>query len=131
LKIRILAALVVAPTLLAGTGGEVSAHANLVHCSIKNGQIFHLGHVPAQITATFAEDLDPNQTRSWMAVFEGQADHGLVTERQISRVLFQHPDQMILNLPKLIVERYYLIWHTHSEIDGHYAAGIVYFRVVK
>jgi methionine-rich copper-binding protein CopC len=66
-----------------------------------------------------------------MKVFEGQADHGLVTEKQSSVVSYKNPKVMTLQLPKLQPEKYYLIWYTHSAADGHFAAGIVYFQVVK
>jgi methionine-rich copper-binding protein CopC len=105
------------------------AHASLTKCSIKNNQVFRIGHSPKSIHATFAEPLDTNRTKTWMAVFEGQADHGLVTEKQRSVVNFKNPKQMTLKLPKLGKEKYYLIWYTHSAVDGHYAAGIVYFSV--
>lgn len=112
---------------LAGTG-VASAHANLLRANIKNNQVLHVRQVPGQIVGTFAEVLDPNH--SWMAVFEGVADHGLVTEKQHSRVNFQNPHQMTLKLPKLAPDKYYLIWYTHSAADSHYAAGILYFQVV-
>jgi methionine-rich copper-binding protein CopC len=112
-----------------GSVGSVSAHANLVRCSIKNNQVFRAGHTPSQITAFFAEELDPKPARTWMAVFEGQADHGLVTEKQHSVVNFKNPNEMTLKLPKLGKEKYYLIWYTHSALDNHDAAGIVYFQV--
>jgi methionine-rich copper-binding protein CopC len=113
--------------LLAAGTGTASAHASLTSCSIKNNQVFQVGHAPKMITAYFAEDLVPKQ--SWMAVFEGQADHGLVTEKQHSVVNYKNPKEMTLQLPKLGKEKYYLIWYTHSAADGHYAAGIVYFQV--
>lgn len=103
------------------------AHANLVHCSIRNNRTFRSGHAPKSISATFAEDLDPRS--SWMAVFEGQADHGLVTEKQHSAVNFKNSKEMTLKLPSLSKEKYYLIWYTRSAVDGHDAAGIVYFSV--
>lgn len=112
-------------SLLIGAG-MASAHASLVSCSIKNGQTFKVGHAPSTVVGTFAENLDRG---SWMAVFEGQADHGLVTEKQHSVVNYRNPKQMILRLPKLGKEKYYLIWYTRSAEDNHYAAGIVYFQV--
>ncbi|MBV9281188.1 MAG: copper resistance protein CopC [Chloroflexi bacterium] len=115
--------------LLGVTAGAVSAHASLQTCSIKNNQVFHAVGAPHMVTATFAEPLDPKF--SWMKVFEGQADHGLVTEKQNSVVSFKNPKVMTLKLPKLQPEKYYLIWYTHSAADGHFAAGIVYFQVVK
>jgi methionine-rich copper-binding protein CopC len=127
-RIRIMAVGAALLLLAAGTG-TVSAHASLTSCSIKNNQVFKVGHTPKMITAFFAEDLDPNRNRSWMAVFEGQADHGLVTEKQQSVVNYKNPKEMTLQLPKLGKEKYYLIWYTHSAADGHYAAGIVYFQV--
>lgn len=66
-----------------------------------------------------------------MAVFEGAADHGLVNEKTHSVVNFRNPKEMTLTLPRLQPEKYYLIWYTRSAVDGHYAAGIVYFRVKK
>lgn len=106
--------------------GSVSAHANLIRCSIKNNQVFSVAHAPRNVQAFFAEDLDKG---SWIAVFEGQADHGLVTEKQHSVINFKNPKEMTLQLPKLGKERYYLMWYTHSADDGHYAAGVVYFQV--
>jgi methionine-rich copper-binding protein CopC len=126
---RLLAALAACILALSMGVGAVSAHANLLHSNIKNNQILHVGQVPRQITGTFAEPLDPKQ--SWMAVFEGVADHGLVTEKQHSVVNYKNPKQMTLKLPKLDPDKYYLIWYTHSAADGHYAAGILYFQVVK
>jgi methionine-rich copper-binding protein CopC len=105
------------------------AHANLTHATIKNNQVFRAGHTPKQVVGTFAERLDPNPTKTWMKVFEGEADHGLVTEKQHSTVNFRNPKQMILPLPRMGKGKYYLIWYTHSAEDGHFAAGIVYFSV--
>ncbi|MGH2441746.1 MAG: copper resistance protein CopC [Chloroflexota bacterium] len=128
MRLRMAAAFATALLLTTQIGpGHALAHANLLHSNIKNNEILRAGHTPKLITARFAEQLDPG--KSWMAVFEGVADHGLVTERTRSKVLFQHPTRMILKLPKLRKERYYLIWYTKSAIDGHYAAGIVYFQV--
>jgi methionine-rich copper-binding protein CopC len=124
---RVVAALG-ALVLAMGLGtASVSAHANLVRCSIKNNQVFHVGHTPTSVQAYFAEDLDPKS--SWIAVFEGQADHGLVTEKRHSAVNYKNPKEMTLSLPRLGKERYYLIWYTRSTDDGHDAAGIVYFQV--
>lgn len=105
------------------------AHANLVSSNIKNHQVFRQGHAPRQIIARFAEQLNPDH--SWMAVFEGVGDHGLVTEHTKSKVSFAHPKTMTLKLPRLRPLKYYLIWYTHSLQDGHYAAGVVYFSVRK
>jgi methionine-rich copper-binding protein CopC len=127
MKLAPRAALGAAILLMFAGGGIASAHANLTHCSIRNHQSFRLGHAPRTITANFAEDLVPG--KSWMAVFEGQADHGLVTEKQHSVVPFSRPKNMVLHLPRLRRERYYLLWYTRSAIDNHVAAGIVYFQV--
>ncbi len=129
MKFHRLVALIAAFILPAVGVRTALAHANLVHCSIHNNQTFRASHVPKTVTATFAEDLVPGATRSWMAVFEGEADHGLVTEKEHSVVSFKNPKQMVLRLPRLRPERYYLIWYTQSAIDHHIAAGIVYFRV--
>lgn len=118
--------------LLLGVGLNAtvaSAHANLLRSNIKNNAVFHAGHVPRSVQGFFAERLDPN--KSWMAVFEGAADHGLVTEKQRSVVNYLNPEEMILKLPKLHPDKYYLMWYTRSAVDGHYAAGIVYFQVRK
>jgi methionine-rich copper-binding protein CopC len=122
-------AAVLAMLLLFGLAGPVLAHANLVKCSISNGEVFKVGHTPRSITGTFAEVVNPKG--SWMDVFEGQADHGLVSEgaKYRARVNFKNPHQMTMNLPKLRKEQYYLIWYTTSAVDGHVAAGIVYFAV--
>lgn len=127
MKFAPLAVLGAAIILVFSGGGIAVAHANLTHCSIRNHQTFRLGHAPGAITAAFAEDMVPG--KSWMAVFEGQADHGLVTEKQKSVVPFTQPKKMILHLPHLGREKYYLIWYTRSAIDNHVAAGIVYFQV--
>lgn len=130
MRLSIAAGLVFAVALLGVNSGIASAHASLQKCNVKNNQLFRVGHTPAQIVGTFAEDLVPKE--SFMQVFEGINDHGLVTETQHSRVNFQNPKQMILPLPKhLPVDKYYLIWYTHSAVDKHFAAGIVYFSVVK
>lgn len=115
--------------LLSITTGSASAHASLLHSNIKNNQVFHVSHAPRMITATFAENLIPKD--SWINVFEGVADHGLVNEKTRSIVNFRNPKQMTLRLPALAPERYYFIWYTHSADDSHWAAGIVYFTVVK
>jgi methionine-rich copper-binding protein CopC len=115
--------------LVGGSTSVVSAHANLLRSNIKNNQVFHVGHAPTMITAFFAEDLIPKD--SWINVFEGIADHGLVNEKTRSYVNFKNPKEMILKLPKLAPDKYYFIWYTHSADDHHWAAGIVYFRVVK
>src|SRR5947209_731930 len=115
-------------TLLAVLPGVASAHANLTSCSIKNGQVFTLAHAPHSISARFAEELTPNG-KSWMSVFEGDGDHGLVNERTVSVVNFKNPKQMTLKLPTLHAGPYYLVWYTTSAIDGHKAAGTVNFTV--
>ena len=127
MKRHVVVALVAALSVLGMSATGASAHANLLRSNIKNNQVFRVGHAPKMITAFFAEDLDPKQ--SWMAVFEGVADHGLVTEKQRSVVNFKNPHEMTLRLPKLDRDKYYLIWYTHSTDDNHYAAGIVYFSV--
>jgi methionine-rich copper-binding protein CopC len=103
------------------------AHANLTSCSIKNHETFTAARAPHSIKAGFAEELVPN--KSWMAVFEGRADHGLVNEKTRSVVNFRNPKQMTLKLPKLRTGPYYLMWYTVSALDGHKAAGVVYFTV--
>jgi methionine-rich copper-binding protein CopC len=107
--------------------GIASAHANLTSCSIKYGQVFVLAHAPHTIHATFAEELTPG--KSWMSVFEGDGDHGLVNEKTVARVNFKNPKQMTLKLPKLHKGPFYLIWFTVSVEDNHKAAGIVNFKV--
>ena len=128
MKVR-LTPLVAALLLLALSTGVASAHANWLHGNVKNNQIFQLGHTPKQITGFFAERLVPAQ--SWMAIFEGVADHGLVTEKDHSVVNYKNPHEMILPLAhtKLVRDKYYVIWYTHSAEDGHFASGIVYFQV--
>lgn len=129
MRIRLLAAASAALLLTFAGSGIASAHANLIKANIKNNQILKVGHVPTKIVGTFAQDLDPKH--SWMAVFEGVADHGLITEKEKSVVNYKSPEHMTLKLPKLAVDKYYLIWYTHSAVDGHYAAGILYFQVKK
>lgn len=124
---RLIAACTTALVLIGVTISSASAHASLTRCSIKNGQVFTVANEPHKITAFFAEPLDIKQ--SWIAVFEGQADHGLVTEKQHTLFNYKNPQEMMLNLPKMGKEKYYMIWYTHSAADGHYAAGIVYFQV--
>lgn len=109
------------------TARVASAHANLINANIRNHEVFPRGRAPHTIIAKFAEELDPG--KSWMAVFEGVADHGLVTDHEHSIVSFKRPRIMTLKLPKLRPERYYLIWYTRSLQDGHYAAGVLYFSV--
>ncbi|HEV3313023.1 MAG TPA: copper resistance protein CopC [Chloroflexota bacterium] len=115
-------ALIVAPV-------PALAHANLVSCNVKNNEVFTVHSAPKRIIGHFAQALNPDH--SWMQVFEGVADHGLVTEHQKSQISFTNAKVMTLKLPKLQPLKYYLIWYTHSAQDGHFAAGIVYFRVKK
>ena len=126
MMIRAISALAAGLTLTVAGVTSASAHASLQKCSIKNGEVFHVGHTPRQVTAFFTEDLDPKQ--SWVKVFEGIADHGLV-EKESFVVNYKNPKEIILNLPPLGKEPYYLIWYTHSADDGHFASGIVYFQV--
>jgi methionine-rich copper-binding protein CopC len=128
-KIRILLACSITLALAYATAGSALAHASLAHANIKNGAVFHVKTAPKTLQAFFAENLDPKQ--SWVNVFEGVADHGLVNEKTKSVVNFKNPKEMTLRLPTLQPDKYYFIWYTHSEDDGHYAAGIVYFTVVK
>jgi len=86
---RMLAAVAAVILVMGATMARVSAHATLVRCSIKNGQV----------------------------------------EKQHWAVNYQNPKEIDLTLPKLIKEKYYLIWHTQSSVDQHFAAGIVYFQV--
>ena len=127
MKRRLLSACGVVALWIAGSTGSAFAHAGLTSCSIKDHQVFTVAHAPHSITAHFAEPLDPG--KSWMAVFEGVADHGLVTEKQHLVVNYKNPRVMTLQLPKLSRDRYYVIWYTHSAADSHVAAGIVYFQV--
>ncbi len=126
---RAVFAVLLTACVVAGATGSALAHANLVKCNIKNYQVFHTAHAPHHIVGKFAEELDP--AKSWMAVFEGVADHGLITDKTKSVVSFKNPKMMTLKLPKLLPDKYYMIWYTHSAQDGHYAAGIVYFSVKK
>jgi methionine-rich copper-binding protein CopC len=41
------------------------------------------------------------------------------------------PKEMTLQFPRLRPGSYYFVWYTRSEDDGHYAAGVVHFRIVK
>lgn len=128
-KSRILVASLLALLLgFASTGGAL-AHASLSRSNIKNGAVYHVKTAPKVLQAFFAENLDPKQ--SWVNVFEGVADHGLVNEKTKSVVNFRNPKEMTLRLPRLQPDKYYFVWYTHSEDDGHYAAGVVYFSVVK
>lgn len=115
--------------LLTLNTGVASAHANWLRGTIKKQEIFQVGHTPKEIRGFFAESLVPKQ--SWMAIFEGVADHGLVTEKDHSIVNYQNPKEMILSLAhtKLARDKYYLVWYTHSAEDGHFAAGVIYFQV--
>ena len=117
----------VAAVVLAAVVGvsSASAHASLTTCSIKNYEVFTVKTAPKTIKAFFAEPLDP--AKSWINVYEGQADHGLVNDKTHSQVA--GPKELTLKLPKLGKEKYYMIWYTHSAADGHFAAGIVYFTV--
>jgi methionine-rich copper-binding protein CopC len=128
-KKRILVACSIALVLICATTRGALAHASLTHANIKNGAVFHVKTAPKTLQAFFAENLDPKQ--SWVNVFEGVADHGLVNEKAKSTVNFKNPKEMTLRLPKLQPDKYYFVWYTHSEDDGHYAAGVVYFTVVK
>jgi methionine-rich copper-binding protein CopC len=112
----------------ASTDGAL-AHASLTRANIKNGAVYHVKTAPKTLQAFFAENLDPKQ--SWVNVFEGVADHGLVNEKTKSVVNFKNPKEMTLKLPTLQPDKYYFVWYTHSEDDGHFAAGVVYFSVVK
>jgi|SRR5947209_1231102 len=127
MKMRIVVACAALCFVLVALPGHALAHANLLSSNIHNNQVFKVGHAPKMITGRFAEDLDPKS--SWMAVFEGVADHGLVTEKQHSVVNYKNPKVMTLRLPAFQKDKYYFIWYTRSVDDGHYAAGIVYFQV--
>jgi methionine-rich copper-binding protein CopC len=131
---RIAAASLAAMLLLVSVGlHTASAHASLVRCSITGGAVFHKGHTPRTVQAFFAEDLVPSQ--SWINLYFNEADHGVVVETKpptaLSRINFKNPKELILQLPALEVGHYDLIWFTHSADDGHWAAGNVFFRVVK
>src|SRR5947209_9653530 len=83
---RLIAATVAALSLVGAAGvTSASAHASLTKCSIKNNQIFLVKAAPKVVMAFFAEPLDP--AKSWINVFEGQADHGLVNEKTTSKVV--------------------------------------------
>lgn len=126
---HLLAVLAVTALILGASTGIASAHANWLHGNLKNHETFRYGHTPKHIRGFFAERLDP--AHSWMAIFEGVADHGLVTEKDHSIVNYKNPKEMILSLKhtKLARDKYYLVWYTHSAEDGHFAAGVIYFRV--
>jgi methionine-rich copper-binding protein CopC len=128
-KLRILIACSLALLLAFTSTGSALAHASLTRANIKNGEVFHVKSAPKTLQAFFAETLDPKA--SWINVFEGVGDHGLVNEKTKSVVNFRNPKEMTLRLPKLQPDKYYFVWYTHSEDDGHYAAGVVYFSVKK
>jgi methionine-rich copper-binding protein CopC len=128
-KLRIPIACLLALLFAFASTGDALAHASLTRANIKNGEIFHVKSAPKTLQAFFAETLDPKA--SWINVFEGVGDHGLVNEKTKSIVNFRNPKEMILRLPKLQPDKYYFVWYTHSEDDGHYAAGVVYFGVIK
>ena len=129
MKLRIPIACSLALLVASASTGSALAHASLTRANIKNGAVYHVKNAPKVLQAFFAENLDPK--KSWVNVFEGVADHGLVNEKTKSVVNFKNPKEMTLQLPKLIPDKYYFVWYTHSEDDGHYAAGVVYFSVVK
>ncbi len=129
MKYRILVACSLAIALAGGFAHSALAHASLTTANIKNGEVFHVKTAPKTLTAYFAESLDPN--KSWVNVFEGVADHGLINEKTHSIVNYKNPKEMTLKLPALAPDKYYFVWYTHSAEDGHYACGIVYFSVVK
>ncbi len=129
MKCRLAAAMLAVLLFFGLSSAGALAHANLTHATIRNNQVFRVGHAPTVINGYFAENLNPDPQQTWMAVFEGVGDHGLVTEHQVSTVNFRNPKEMILRLPRLGKEKYYLIWHTKSAVDGHIAAGILYFQV--
>jgi methionine-rich copper-binding protein CopC len=114
-------------TAVVGFNTVARAHAYLVGCNIKNHQALTQGQLPEHLTCHFAEELSPD---SWIAVFEGVADHGLVTEKK-SVINFKNPKVMSVQLPHMQPLKYYMIWYTHSLQDGHRAAGILYFSVRK
>lgn len=128
-KKGILAACSLTLFLAWATTGGAWAHATLTRTNIKNGAVFHAQNAPQSLQAFFAENLDPKQ--SWVNVFEAGAHHGLVNEKTRSVVNFKNPKEMTLCLPTLRPNKYYFVWYTHSEDDGHFAAGVVYVRVVK
>ena len=129
MKARILTACSLVLLLAFASTGGALAHASLIRANIKNGAVYHVKTAPKMLQAFFAENLDPKQ--SWVNVFEGVADHGLVNEKTKSVVNFKDPKELTLQLPTLRPDKYYFMWYTHSEDDGHFAAGIVYFSVVK
>lgn len=126
---RLVVALATIALVLGASVHIASAHASLQRATIAPNQVFHAGHTPKVVRAFFAESLDPN--KSFIAIFENQADHGLVSDKQHSTVNFKNPKEMDLPLPKIDPGKYYLLWYTHSAEDGHFAAGVRYFRVVK
>src|SRR5438309_11862273 len=112
---KLIAAALAAAFIGAFSGASLaSAHASLTRCSIKNNQAFTVKNAPKKVTAFFAEPLDP--AKSWINIFEGEADHGLVNETTRPKVV--GPTEIALKLPKLRRGKYYMIWYTHSAKDS-------------
>ena len=124
LRLRSLALVLAALALSAGAR-PASAHATLVTATLKPGAV--LTTLPATITATFAEGVNPKG--SFIGVFEATGDHGEV-DRENAAVSFKNAKQIIVGLPKKLSKGLYaFIWYTVSADDGHRAAGSFTFTV--
>ncbi|MGH3281174.1 MAG: copper resistance protein CopC, partial [Trebonia sp.] len=113
-----------AALLLLALAAPASAHAVFVSASPAPGA--SLARPPALLRIVFSEPLVPN-----LSGVELEASSGKPVRPRSARVDPHDHSAYELSLPRLRPDRYTVIWHTTSQIDGHFRAGSYTFTVLE
>ncbi|MGH3397558.1 MAG: copper resistance protein CopC, partial [Streptosporangiaceae bacterium] len=101
-----------------------SAHAVFVSASPAPGA--SLARPPATLRIVFSEPLAPT-----LSGVELEASSGRPVQPRSAQVDPHDHSAYELSLPRLRPNRYTVIWHTTSQIDGHFRAGSYTFTVLE
>lgn len=124
-RARWLAGLGVATALwLLAFASPASAHAVFASASPAPGA--SLTRPPALLRIVFSEPLVPK-----LSGVELEASSGRPVQPRSAQVDPQDHSAYELSLPRLRPDRYTVIWHTTSQIDGHFRAGSYTFTVLE
>lgn len=116
-----LRALVLGCLLLFGLSGTTLAHAELVESDPAEGEAVE---TPAELTATFSIELDPDPQRSFVIVRDSsgaEVARGGVTAEDAAR--------MTVELPALPPGDYLARWQAYDPSDDHIERGTINFLV--
>ncbi|MGH3182230.1 MAG: copper resistance CopC family protein, partial [Streptosporangiaceae bacterium] len=124
-RARWLAGLCVVTALwLLALAGPASAHAVFVSASPAPGA--SLTHPPALLRIVFSEPLVPKLSGVTLL-----ASSGATVPARSAGVDPHDSSAYELALPRLRPDRYTVIWHTTSQIDGHFRSGSYTFTVLE